>query len=146
MHNTDTGKNNKSAVAIMAVPAVIGAYFYQPTIAALGLDDRATLAGCAIAALLAFAILLDTVKRPILLGLGIVACFIIPWYISLKAMEDYGISDRANDRRCLAIQRDMLSARPRRADNPDLFQALGCRPQGEGSVYAPPRSSEGKSR
>lgn len=45
--------------------------------------------------------------------------------------------DDANDRRCLAIQRDMLSARPRRTDGPDLFQALGCRPQGEGSVYAP---------
>jgi hypothetical protein len=46
----------------------------------------------------------------------------------------------ANDHRCLAIQHDMLSARPRRADSPDLFQALGCRPQGEGSVYALPRS------
>lgn len=44
----------------------------------------------------------------------------------------------ANDRRCLAIQRDMLSAQPRRHDGPDLFQALGCRPQGEGSVYAAP--------
>jgi len=44
----------------------------------------------------------------------------------------------ANDRRCLAVQRDMLAAQPRRTDSPDLFQALGCRPQGEGSVYAPP--------
>jgi hypothetical protein len=48
-------------------------------------------------------------------------------------------SDIANDRRCLALQRDILSARPRRSDSPDLFQALGCRPQGEGSVYAPVR-------
>lgn len=47
--------------------------------------------------------------------------------------------DATNDKRCLAIQRDMLSARPRRSDSPDLFQALGCRPQGEGSVYALPR-------
>ncbi len=43
----------------------------------------------------------------------------------------------ANDRRCLALQHDMLAAQPRRRDDPDLFQALGCRPQGEGSVYAP---------
>jgi len=43
-----------------------------------------------------------------------------------------------NDRRCLAIQRDMLSAQPRRNDGPDLFQALGCRPQGGGSVFAKP--------
>lgn len=48
-----------------------------------------------------------------------------------------------NDRRCLAIQRDMLSAQPRRDDGPDLFQALGCRPQGEGSVYATPPKRTG---
>lgn len=48
---------------------------------------------------------------------------------------------RANDQRCEAIQHDMLSASPRRTDSPDLFQALGCRPQGEGSVYAKPRPS-----
>jgi len=44
--------------------------------------------------------------------------------------------DPANSRRCLAIQRDMLSSMPLRSDDPDLFQALGCRPQGDGSVYA----------
>lgn len=49
---------------------------------------------------------------------------------------------RANDRRCLAIQHDMLSARPRRTDGPDLFQALSCRAQGEGSVYAPLRRNK----
>ena len=48
----------------------------------------------------------------------------------------------ANDRRCLAIQRDMLAAQPRRADGPDLFEALGCRPQGEGSVFAKPTKAE----
>lgn len=60
------------------------------------------------------------------------ACAVIIWTTS-----DWIAAARANDRRCLAIQRDMLSARPRRSDSPDLFQALGCRPQGEGSVYAP---------
>jgi hypothetical protein len=49
-----------------------------------------------------------------------------------------GPAIRANDHRCLVIQNDMLSARPRRPDGPDLFQALGCRPQGEGGVYAIP--------
>ncbi|WP_165895482.1 hypothetical protein [Sphingomonas sp. PP-CE-1A-559] len=47
---------------------------------------------------------------------------------------------RANDARCLAIQRDMLSAKPRRNDDPDMFQALACRPQGEGSVFAKPQT------
>lgn len=45
--------------------------------------------------------------------------------------------DIANDRRCLALQSDILSARPRNVNGILLFQALGCRPQGEGSVYAP---------
>lgn len=57
-------------------------------------------------------------------------------------------ASKANDRRCIAVQRDMLSARPRRTDGPDLFQALGCRGQGEGSVYIPPpakRSASNKS-
>lgn len=58
--------------------------------------------------------------------------------IILVAQRVASNDSNANDRRCMAIQLDMLSARPRRADGPDLFQALGCRPQGEGSVYAVP--------
>jgi hypothetical protein len=50
-------------------------------------------------------------------------------------LEAASKSSEANDARCLAIQQDMLSARPRRSDGPDLFQALGCRPQGKGSVH-----------
>lgn len=46
--------------------------------------------------------------------------------------------DTANDARCLAIQSDMLSAKPKRTDDAGLFSALGCHPQGAGSVYAPP--------
>jgi hypothetical protein len=45
--------------------------------------------------------------------------------------------DIANDRRCLALQRDILSAQPRKTNAVALFQAFGCRPQGPGSVYAP---------
>jgi hypothetical protein len=53
-----------------------------------------------------------------------------------------GDERKTNDRRCLAIQRDMLSAMPLREDGPDLFQALGCHPQGSGSVYAPFQGDE----
>jgi hypothetical protein len=48
----------------------------------------------------------------------------------------------SNDVRCDAIQKDMLSAQPRRSDDPDLFQALGCRPQGVGRVFAKPTKLE----
>lgn len=47
-----------------------------------------------------------------------------------------------NDARCLAIQRDMLSAHRRMQDAPDVFQALGCRPQGAGVVHVPPTDRE----
>lgn len=63
-----------------------------------------------------------------LAGLGLAILF----YLGDTGMT----ASKANDKRCLAIQRDMLSAQPRRDDGPDLFQALGCRPQGEGSIYA----------
>lgn len=51
-----------------------------------------------------------------------------------------------NDVRCLAIQRDMLSAHRRIADGPDLFQALGCRPQGGGIIRVRPTDRELKAR
>jgi hypothetical protein len=51
----------------------------------------------------------------------------------------YQHTQSANERRCEALQKDMLSARPRRADAPALFQALACHPRGDGSVYAPLR-------
>ena len=53
--------------------------------------------------------------------------------------------DLSNDRRCEALQTDMLAAKPLRADGPELYQALDCRPQGQGSVYAPaPSQNVGK--
>ena len=57
--------------------------------------------------------------------------------VAWSAGRDREVSRDAAERRCVAIQRDMLSARPLRADDADLFQALGCQPLGEGSVYAP---------
>lgn len=42
-----------------------------------------------------------------------------------------------NQKRCASIQGDMLSVTPRRSDGPDLFQALGCRPQGSEDVHFP---------
>lgn len=48
-----------------------------------------------------------------------------------------------NDARCLAIQEDMLSARPRKANGPELFQALGCAPTGDDPrIFAPPTDRE----
>ena len=98
--------------------------------------------------LLAFAILflvpgLFTAIRqpwPVTRVLG-TACMLVGVPVTIGALVQAARSAHANDERCLAIQRDMLSARPRRTDGPDLFQALDCRAQGEGSVFAVPRRS-----
>ncbi len=48
--------------------------------------------------------------------------------------------DQANRARCLSIQNDMLSAKPRRRDGIELFKALGCMPAGTGkAVITTPR-------
>ncbi len=49
----------------------------------------------------------------------------------------------ANDERCRAIQEDMLSAHPRKANGPELFQALGCAPTGDDpTIFVPPTNRE----
>ncbi len=53
------------------------------------------------------------------------------------------ISDKTNVLRCANVQSRMFAASPDRADLPDLFQALGCRPKGAGMVHAPRRSKVG---
>lgn len=51
--------------------------------------------------------------------------------------------DSTNDQRCLALQRDMLSAHPRIGNSADVFQALGCRPQGQDRrIFVPPTDRE----
>lgn len=37
----------------------------------------------------------------------------------------------ANQRRCLSLEADMLGPAPKRANAPDVYQALGCEPQPE---------------
>jgi hypothetical protein len=63
-------------------------------------------------------------------------------YLAASLANAQQRTDPAADRRCLALQRDMLSAHPRKSDGPALFQAFGCRPQGEGSVMVPPTGAE----
>lgn len=95
-------------------------------------------AGCILAASLIanYVIAFADFKEP----LWTIVCFVTFGAVVqvIVALGYAGEASTANDRRCQAIQIDMLSARPKRADGPDLFQALGCRPQGQGSVYAPP--------
>lgn len=76
----------------------------------------------------------------VLMGL-ILSVVVLVWNASIF---EPSASARANDKRCVAVQADLLSAHPRRPDAADLFQALHCRPVGEGSVHAPPTDRERK--
>jgi len=75
-----------------------------------------------------------------------VALFAFAASIIIPAARHGEESAKANAQRCLAIQRDMLRAQPHRADSPELFQALGCHPQGQGSVYARSPSTRSPAR
>lgn len=60
--------------------------------------------------------------------------------VGVFVTREGGVADaaiQANIERCAIIQQDMLAANPRRDDGPELFQALGCKPQGDGTVYFP---------
>jgi hypothetical protein len=65
-------------------------------------------------------------------------------FLGLSIAIDRAMSiEEANSGRCLAIQLDMLSARPRIVEGPDKFQALGCRPQGtDTKIFVPPTDRE----
>jgi len=74
---------------------------------------------------------------------SVAVAMIAPLFFFVASTATFGLGfkfkDVSNVRRCAAIQQDMLAARPRRDDSAELFQALGCRPQGDGDVFAPPQ-------
>lgn len=67
--------------------------------------------------------------------------FTMPPLLFLISVMTFGFGfkfeDTNNLLRCTALQSDMLSASPRRTDGPDLFQALGCKAQGDAMVQFP---------
>lgn len=66
------------------------------------------------------------------------------WTLIANALPMVSASG-ANDERCRAIQEDMLSAHPRKANGPGLFQALGCAPTGDDpTIFVPPTDRESR--
>ena len=96
---------------------------------------------CAVVLLLAIARGVHSRNLRTLLGLGVAAFTIYLGWSLFVASRVLIARSSANDRRCYAIQADMLSPRPRRQDGPALFEALGCRPDGQQNVsFMAPRS------
>ncbi len=124
---------------LLGPPALVVAYFFQADLALLSANDRTVLMLVVLLSIVALGAVFTAFERPAIRGLACGLVLLLASQTWNRVVLDHEVSERANDRRCLAIQRDMLMAHPRRSDDADLFQALSCRPQGDGSVYAPPK-------
>ncbi len=121
---------------VLALPALLTAYFLQPDIQALGPTERVGLLTATMFGLIIIAEAYERYRKRwhYISAVTVSASLVVGAY--LICMYPQIRSGTANKARCLAIQKDMLSSMPLRSDDADLFQALGCRPQGGGSVYA----------
>jgi hypothetical protein len=59
------------------------------------------------------------------MGAGLVGVIMIAWQFNGAI-----ISYEATSQTCLKLEKDMMSASPVRADGPEIFEALRCRPRG----------------
>jgi hypothetical protein len=130
----------RDMVARITVPIIIAAFLVQPDLSNMSALERLVLAATIMAGL----ILVEASSHTVgFVRAALVALAITPttaayaFFVYSEPMDRF-----ENDKRCMAIQIDMLSAQPRREDAPDLFQALGCRPHGEGRVFAKPTKLE----
>lgn len=131
--------------ARLGLPAILGAVILQQNLAALSSFERVEFFMAIFGGAGVLTIAFETARKWLTF-----LKFAIPTVAAVSAAVTFLFfqsvsNEAANDRRCLAIQRDMLSSMPLRSDGPELFQALGCRPHGEGSVYAPQTSKRQKS-
>lgn len=132
----------KFLVARLAVPGILAAVVLQPNLLLLSSFDRLILFGALLFAsvIMVSAYEICSTRIHFLLGafIAITIGGMVYGIVTVPAMVD----EAFNDKRCLSIQRDMLSAHRRIEDGPDVFQALGCRPQGSGIIRVKPTDRE----
>lgn len=139
---TDHAPTETSFTSVIAIPAVILAYFYGGIVTASPLIDRAAISSLMLTMFVVSTVAWESVDKRWLRIAVIAAAVSLCGMGAQRILSPAFDADRANTRRCLALQRDMLSAQPRKPDGPALFQAFGCRAQGEGSVMVPPTRGE----
>jgi hypothetical protein len=139
-----TPNPHRDLIARVTLPVIVAAFLIQPDVALMSAPERLTLLAVIILGLIMMeaAGYLVGVWRLVLVAIATALAMGMYTYVVADAQSD----KLSNDKRCAAIQRDMLAAQPRRTDGPDLFQALGCRPQGEGSVFSKPTRLERAAR
>jgi hypothetical protein len=71
----------------------------------------------------------------IIWSVGTIIAAVLALYFGVGSAHQAMKDEIFNHARCKRLQDDMLSPAPKRSDAPAIFQALSCRPQGEGMVY-----------
>jgi hypothetical protein len=131
-------------VASYAVAAALAAFTLQPL---LRFADPAALAGSTLLMFAGFSQCLsaaDESPKSWLRHTGFwigAAMLLAGAGLIISSLSRAQVDASANDTRCSIIQREMLLPVPKRPDLPDLFTALGCRPQGSDGFIQFPRSA-----
>jgi hypothetical protein len=82
-------------------------------------------------------------KRTALI-IPIILVLMVAFGTGLPEVVSVGKDVEAADKRCADIEREMLSARPRRSDLPDIFSALGCHVSGQQDIAYPSADKQQK--
>lgn len=137
-----TGTGLHFVAARWTIPALLIAYLFQGDVSGWPFVPRLALLVGLMAAIIAVECAFENARtwRTVQIT-GAVSVLVIGAIFGL-AMFDTLRAQEFNQRRCLSIEKDMLSARPRRNDSHDLFSALGCKPQSLMRPYAPPTDRE----
>lgn len=137
----DEDRSIQAWAAIATVVAVVGTYFAGPV---LRFVPGGLLAGLGL--MLAFGassiwgIIIERRKPTRAHYFSMVVAVVA--FVGLTAAVFWGaIRSDVNDTRCEHIQREMLLPAPRRSDLPDIYTALGCRPQGTDDVQFPRKTT-----
>lgn len=67
----------------------------------------------------------------------VIVVAVVGFFTILWSEYEAWMASAAQDVRCAHIQREMLLPHPRRSDLSSMFEALGCRPQGDDDVQFP---------
>lgn len=124
---------SSAAYPALIVSAVLFAFFTQPAMKFVAIHP--TFDGALILGLGVILVRVSYKMGRDMIGIlgGILAVGIGAYYLD-TAVEAAMRAAAANDRRCWYVEQEMLSPQPQRSDLPDLFTALGCRPQSDGLV------------
>lgn len=123
-----------AAYPALLVGAAVFAYFLQPVLRFMPYYRAYEGAGILAMGLILSRVAFKFERDALGLFLGLFAVGTGLYFLN-DGIEAAMASGLRNDQRCAIIEQDMLSEKPSRPDLPDLFNALGCRAQGQSDFW-----------